>query len=960
MALVVNTNVASIQAQYNVSKTNQSMQDSMAALSSGKRINNAGDDAAGLTISTRMEAQVRGLSQAIRNANDGISLVNTAEGAMDEISNMLQRMRELSVQASNDTLNDQDRININEEFSQLKSEIDRVVENTRFNDMVLLDGSFSGKSLAIGAKDGEDLALAISSLSTSLLGTTATSTTSAASVTATASGSAAVENVVNLTFNGNDQFSFTITLDGATQALDGTNTTTIDQEISVSASVTNGDAAAIAKAINDAVETNDTDQGGGKDLEGILTARAVGNTVVLTNKAGSKIDFSNFASSGTGTMTVNPITNSDAASKVLENTTELTGLSNNGGTEAVSSTGSMQFLEGKAYKFFVNNTLIEFDTTTAGLAKATNGNLAGARADLDTAITNAINATSGAGKATVTVAASGAANSTTVDMVDATGKEIVVSGFQKVTSAQVPDGFLTVNVDVSADAVEIIENDEFMTADQATGTPLEVAAGKTARIQFSNQDLSYTFFVDNAAGTEVSYTVDGITKDFNEEVTRVAAAITAAGGLDVTATNKGGVLEIVNNTASAITFGDGATAISSDGLAAVSEGTAFFLADALPDTDISDEATVVSLVDGSIVRTSDGVEASASQMSLSFSTDDRYTFKLDHNDDGTGDVTITADVVNGSLTALSNVVNSHFSTTGISASVENGSLVLTKADGTDFRITDFESEGVGEVFAANAAGQGGSAVLQNSGDGASMTIAASGAAAETVAELSFAEVHADGEKISFKISDGNSIATVRATTVDPDGGTSSTLVDRNEETALLLAEINSALSAANMSNVTAAATNGVITLKNVLGGELSILDYKSDSTAQMTFAPKTGQGTGVILNDDADAASQASVAAMDTLTAASAGSAIEALDRALENVNGQRSKLGAAANRLEYTVANLGNVVTNTEASRSRIEDADFAAESAKLAKNQILLQAGTAMLAQANASQQTVLSLLG
>ena len=138
---VINTNTAAINAQYNLSKVQSAMDDAMSALSSGKRINSAADDAAGIAISSRMEAQVRGLNQAMRNAADGQSLVDTAEGAMDEISNMLQRMRELAVQAGTGTTDSADRTYLNTEFSALRNEIDRIVDNTQWNGRNIMDGS---------------------------------------------------------------------------------------------------------------------------------------------------------------------------------------------------------------------------------------------------------------------------------------------------------------------------------------------------------------------------------------------------------------------------------------------------------------------------------------------------------------------------------------------------------------------------------------------------------------------------------------------------------------------------------------------------------------------------------------------------------------------------------------------------------------------------------------------------
>jgi flagellin len=136
---VINTNVKSLAAQNAITINNRSMTTAMEQLSSGKRINSAKDDAAGLAISEKMTSQVRGLNQAIRNANDGISLLQTAEGAMVEITNMMQRMRELAVQSANDTNAQDDRNYLDLEFQQLKAEINRVTKNTQWNGMNILD-----------------------------------------------------------------------------------------------------------------------------------------------------------------------------------------------------------------------------------------------------------------------------------------------------------------------------------------------------------------------------------------------------------------------------------------------------------------------------------------------------------------------------------------------------------------------------------------------------------------------------------------------------------------------------------------------------------------------------------------------------------------------------------------------------------------------------------------------------
>jgi flagellin len=155
MSQVINTNVMSLNAQRNLSTSGGQLAQALQRLSSGLRINSAKDDAAGLAISERFTTQIRGLNMAIRNANDGISLSQTAEGAMGELGNNLQRIRELSVQSSNATNSDGDRAALNAEVSQLTQEIDRVATQTSFNGTKLLDGSFSGATFQVGANAGQ-------------------------------------------------------------------------------------------------------------------------------------------------------------------------------------------------------------------------------------------------------------------------------------------------------------------------------------------------------------------------------------------------------------------------------------------------------------------------------------------------------------------------------------------------------------------------------------------------------------------------------------------------------------------------------------------------------------------------------------------------------------------------------------------------------------------------------------
>ena len=157
MAAIINSNIQSLTAQRNLSTSQNQLSTSMQRLSSGLRINSAKDDAAGLAISERMSTQIRGLNQAARNANDGVSLAQTAEGALGTIGNNLQRIRELAVQSRNTTNSSEDRVALQKEVAQLKSEVDRVASTTSFNGTKLLDGSFTSKAFQVGANAGETI-----------------------------------------------------------------------------------------------------------------------------------------------------------------------------------------------------------------------------------------------------------------------------------------------------------------------------------------------------------------------------------------------------------------------------------------------------------------------------------------------------------------------------------------------------------------------------------------------------------------------------------------------------------------------------------------------------------------------------------------------------------------------------------------------------------------------------------
>ncbi len=239
MALTVNTNVASLNAQRNLGASSNNLQTSLQRLSSGSQINSAKDDAAGLQISNRLTSQINGLGVATKNANNGISIAQTAEGALQESTNILQRMRDLSLQAANGSNGDTERDALNSEVTELKKELDRISNTTAFGGKKLFDGSFGTETFQVGSAANEAISLKLDETSTKSLRSEAISsgtiaTADVASAAATASGAIAV--------------SFTITGGSA----DGTDRVfTVSSEFASGATVTE-QVQNLATAINDA------------------------------------------------------------------------------------------------------------------------------------------------------------------------------------------------------------------------------------------------------------------------------------------------------------------------------------------------------------------------------------------------------------------------------------------------------------------------------------------------------------------------------------------------------------------------------------------------------------------------------------------------------------------------------------------------------------------------------------
>ncbi len=894
---VINTNVKSMYAQDALTVNNRKLDQSMQRLSTGLRINSAKDDAAGLAISNRMSSQIAGLSVAIRNANDGISMMQTAEGALGEVTDMLQRMRELALQSASDINNDNDRSYLNAEVQSLKTEIDRIVSTTQFNGKNLLDGTMNAM-LQIGEKAGQTMNVAIGNLATAALGTTSSSGVTTASTSNSAQGVAAVSTISQMAFNGNDSYGFILKVGN------GTGLATVDLTISGGV-VTGNDAEDVAAKIR-AAATAAAAAGGAtaatKAAMDNLDVKANGNVLTITNKLGDKVEVSGFTSTANGTASYASVSGS-GTSRLLNDTAAVASVQNTNASPASPATGTLSLQSGKSYSFRLNDQLINI--TNLDTAGAGNTTTSQALAAMKLAI--------GAGSS----ASTGVAG--VFSLADATGKQVAITNFSSSATPAGSAGAMVMTVRVDADSD--VTSKSFANGGADTASLADI--GDIVQMSFTQSDAKYEFKI-GAVATKV--TVDATAQSLQAAIEAARDQInndTAGLGAKVIARVVDGKLELEAKAATVAidTF-------SSVGKPAVVAGTA-----TLGGT---------NLVASGAASTTNGVQATASQMALSFSESDNYSFTLT-NAAGGGTTTISATVNGADYSALVSAVNSNTTATGITARVDGNKVLLEKASGESFTLANMSSTGSGKMTAANAAGQGSSAVLDDTAAITGATTAAAGRATAASMELTNS---GDEAKVGFTISDGTTNAVVRPGAWTVTGG------------ADILAEVNRALTTAG-SSITASYANGKLSLSNATGGKIEINNYSSDGTTTLTATPASGQGVGKVLDDSSLGGLQASVSAVAISTQAGSSNAIATIDRALENINSQRANLGAFQNRLNYTVNNLSNIVTNTSQSRSRILDTDYATETTNMAKSQIIQQAATAMLAQANQSAQSVLALL-
>jgi len=1004
MALVVNTNVASLMAQKNLGTSQAKLDTAMERLSSGSRINSASDDAAGLAIASRMESQVRGLNQAVRNANDGVSLAQTAEGAMEEITAMLQRMRELSVQGSNGVLNANDRVAIDAEVDALKAEIDRVVTTTTFNGKNLLDGSF-GSTLQVGGQAGETLAINIANMGTSSLGTTSGATSAEAVRSASFAGTAATTTTAKLTFEGNDTYSFALTLGG----LNNAGTANAAHTFNISGSVSGGSAKDIVDEINAAlrVEPEVTKLGSANAIAGsgvaadaasAIRATYNGNTITIENLAGGTIDvaqgavdsanptnaatgsLSNSGSNVVYTSIVGGTGTND--SKIIGGSgNTATALVNNGanasggsaGTNPVASSMVLNFADSTGAT--PSSTIAAGDrivmtltsgsdvlTLDTGLVQATT-DVAGVVAHLQAALTTS-------GNTDYTVAAF-----TGDDAASSAGVNVQNTHNFVITRADGAEFTVALDSDTSITTHTLFES--AVDLNTTTGSPavdakihgegaISLNVGAFSTIEASD---NVVLKLTDANGVETTLDTGAFQAVATQAslVSSLTTALSNASNTAYTVAAHGSVA-----TAFTITKTDGGQFtveyVKADSTDA---STTLALTELAADRSISDGGSdTQEAINGTLGVAATAATLDESVMFLDFVGSDTYTLKFTDELSGNGTSGVTLNY-NGTAASLADAaikleaearsMTAAGRSYDFSVTVDNGRLKIEEAGGLAFRVTGSGSvnspisAGSGKIMASVASGQNvsgaPSAVLLDD------TVYASSAGtsnAGTVSKTDLTLTLSGDDTVSFTITDGTATAQVNPVAVDQTSGDGGDLASA----------INVALAQAGLDDVMLATKTaaGAAKITHDLGYEVTINDYTSIGSQNMKAEATTGASgvTGIAkFLDDAAGSSSTTISSVDVTTASLASDAIDVIDRAIADVNAERSTLGAIQNRLGHTINNLSNISVNTAAAQSRIEDADYSVEAANLAKAQIMQQAGTAMLAQANAMQQTVLSLL-
>ncbi|MCP5427273.1 MAG: hypothetical protein H6964_12970 [Chromatiaceae bacterium] len=889
MANVINTNIMSLNAQRNLTRTQSEMATALERLSSGLRINSAKDDAAGLAISDRFTTQIKGLTQAMRNANDGVSLAQTAEGALQETNNILQRIRELSIQSANSTNSASDRRFLQAEVNQLLSEVNRIAETTSFNGRKLLDGTFTTQQFQVGSNARETIGVSVAGASGEILGAEQVdSQISAAKGAGTAAlngtklgATAAVTTTAALARTANDFASAT-----TARITDASGSTT---DVSIAATST---AKEVATALNAATGVEAAGYNAATfDFTTILnhanTTNIDAGDIVsfdLSTDAGSAQTVSyvvGSTDSATRTNIVNALNTAVAAINTANNNSDLTveGVSGFATADKVT-VASASGVDINVANFAVANNTVNYTLNfTAHNA-----------ADDSAATTMTLTGVSGGAIAFTTGTSAATDNDGLFAGLTARSADLAAAGYT--FSQAATGGAITISRTAG-------------TADSAGDSTVTVSAIANA---------GTTLAVATNSGTSTAVSVATITNGaLSSAVTAATGAITATGlvaGLNGTAVDP---VEAGNNT----------TSVRGQVTVAADTGYSLqFVTNAAQFESGASNATNITLTTGASVGIAEGNQVSAQTLSVSGLANE--------------DITVGA---NSSAKQIAASVNAVSDTTGVTATARTEvTLDSLSADGTiSFNLYGSNSDAVGISATVTTSDLSAlaSAINQRSGStGITADVTTAGAMKLTSSEGY--DIKIENFEHSAAVTDPSGVSAAQKT-INATGINGSAVTLQDGGTVSEGGHLDSTVVA------------GKVTFGSVDG--------------PFTVSSDVVNSTGGVLNTTASGESVASaknkLSQVDISTAEGAQNALDVVDAALAQVNSIRSDLGAIQNRFVSTIRNLGVSVENFSASRSRIQDADFASETAALSRAQILQQAGVAMVAQANSIPQGVLALL-
>ena len=863
MPQVINSNLPSLNAQRNLNKSQDGLNNSLQRLSSGLRINSAKDDAAGLAIANRFTSQIRGLDQAVRNANDAISLSQTAEGAMGESTNILQRIRELSVQSANSTNSAQDRLSLQSEVNQLVSEMDRIAETTTFNGLKLLDGSFSAQSFQVGANANQTVDVSVGAATTSQLGIEKMDTNNATfglEVAATVAQAATSATSFGQRLAGAD-VDAALTTQFAAQTVSITDPNGTVNTVAVAA---NRDAGELATALS--LQTGVTATAS--------NAASFGNTIANAQD-GDTVQFTLTTGDGEDTQAISFKYDSTSFDTDLENA-------------LTSAIGTINTANG-------NDGDLTFDSTSNTITSAAGLNIGVEDFVLQDNASIVIDNISTGVAENITIKIDGSADITFASIIgDANG---TASAFAVAADA------ILANADFGAGTGYEVTDDGAgaVTITKADGTAVAITAFASDAV---DNLLSSVDVTTAHAGTTVSVATlhdDGTNAGGGTAGPGAVTASTGTAVADTTSTMSfaGSNVTEVAGTDSAVKVGDITIQLDSGYLiesdAAGGAGSIFTVA-----------ADTSATLTGSVAM----ADASAGNFVAA------QTLTLTGT--GTGSVAIGVDATAKDIASLVNQVSDD---SGITASA---STTATLSQLTNDGVVQFSLNGTS--LSANVTGGDLSTVVTSINDQTSKT--------GVVATLNIAK---------------DEITLVESTGVDID-------IENFSSSAAGTTTMNVAGGEGNSLTLTNA--TGTNQDSTVVGGNVEFKSVASSfSVASNISASRGGLFTGVA--DELQTSTKQTVDSIDISTVDGAQRSIDITDGALAAIDANRADLGAVQNRMNSTVSNLSATSENLSAARSRIQDADFAKETTELTRNQIMMQAGMSILAQAKGLPQQVLSLL-